>query len=76
MGLGCGGSAVCLRSVCKWVITSVFVRIKRTALALRAFNMDKYLSELLNLIKFDLNNYVNLSSINCRCVRILCDLIC
>ncbi|AUG33732.1 Valine--tRNA ligase [Candidatus Hodgkinia cicadicola] len=76
MSLNCSGAAVCSRYVCKWTITSVFIRIKRTALALRAFNIDIYLNELLNLIKFDLNNYVNLNSINCRCVRIMCDLIC
>ncbi|ATW06021.1 Valine--tRNA ligase [Candidatus Hodgkinia cicadicola] len=76
IGLNCGGSAVCSRWVCKWVIASVFIRIKRTALALRAFGMGVYLNELFNLIKFDLNNYVNLSSINCCCARILCDLIC
>ncbi len=54
----------------------MFVRIKRTALALRAFNVDVYPNELVDLIKFDLNNYVNLSSIDCRCARVLCDLIC
>ncbi len=72
----CGSAAVCSRCVCKWVVTSVFIRIKRTALALCAFNVDRYLSELLNLIRFDLNNYVNLSSISCGCARLLCDLIC
>ncbi|AUG33807.1 Valine--tRNA ligase [Candidatus Hodgkinia cicadicola] len=76
MSLSCGGSAACSRYVCKWIITSVFIRIKRTALALGSFNMDVYPNELINLIKFDLNNYVNSSSINCRCARILCDLIC
>ncbi|AUG33997.1 Valine--tRNA ligase [Candidatus Hodgkinia cicadicola] len=76
MSLSCSGSAACSRYVCKWVITSVFVRIKRTALALRAFNVDVYPNELVDLIKFDLNNYVNLSSIDCRCARVLCDLIC
>ncbi|AUG34236.1 Valine--tRNA ligase [Candidatus Hodgkinia cicadicola] len=75
MSLSCGGRAACSRHICKWIITSVFIRIKRTALAVRAFNMDVYRSELINLIKFDLNNYVNLSSINCRCARVSRDLI-
>ncbi|AUG91489.1 Valine--tRNA ligase [Candidatus Hodgkinia cicadicola] len=68
--------AACSQWVCKWATTSVFIRIKRTALALREFNMSVYLSELLNLIKFDLNNYVNLNSVSCRCAPTLCDLIC
>ncbi len=38
--------------------------------------MSTYSNEFFSLIEFDLNNYVNLSSIDCRCARILCDLIC
>ncbi|AUG34106.1 Valine--tRNA ligase [Candidatus Hodgkinia cicadicola] len=76
MSSSCSGSAACSRCVCKWIVTSAFIRIKRTALALRAFNMGAYPNELINLIKFDLNNYVNSSAINCGCARILRDLIC
>ncbi len=54
----------------------MFIRIKRTALALRAFSVGAYLNELFNLIKFDLSNYANLGSISCCCVNALHDLIC
>ncbi len=69
-------ACACALCLCKWALTSVFIRIKRTALALRAFNTAVYLDELLNLIRFDLNNYVNLSARCCECVRTLCNLVC
>ncbi len=67
---------VCNLSICKWAITSVFIRIKRVALALRAFNKSVYLDELLSLIKFDLSNCINLNTRRCDCVYTLCNFVC
>ncbi|XXM90067.1 class I tRNA ligase family protein [Candidatus Hodgkinia cicadicola] len=67
-------SCVCYSLFCKWATTSLFVRIKRVAVALRTLNLNVYLNELLDAIKFDLNNCVALSQ--CACVVRLYDLVC
>ncbi|XXM93393.1 MAG: class I tRNA ligase family protein [Candidatus Hodgkinia cicadicola] len=74
----CANGTMCARSLyaCKWAITSAFIRIKHTTLALRTFNTSAYLQELLNLIKFDLSNHINAVTAQCACAQTLYNIVC
>ncbi|XXN19680.1 MAG: class I tRNA ligase family protein [Candidatus Hodgkinia cicadicola] len=66
----------CSSWMCKWAITSVFIRLKRVTLSLRTFSTNLYLDTLLSLIRFDLNNLIVGGSARCACVSVLHDVIC
>ncbi|ATY93536.1 Valine--tRNA ligase [Candidatus Hodgkinia cicadicola] len=69
-------SNFCSAWMCKWTITSVFTRIKRVALSLHTFSTNLYLDTLLNLVKIDLNNLINLRASQCVCASTLYNFIC